>query len=142
MNWKRILLGGVVAGILLNITELATAVLLREKYLAAMRALGHEAAVGGLALLAGLLITCGIGIFAIWLYAAIRPRYGPGIKTAVIAGGATWLIQGSSNLRYLTLGLFPPNLVLAAGGIALVEFLFATLLGSWLYRETPRTALG
>jgi hypothetical protein len=29
-----------------------------------------------------------IGIFAIWLYAAIRPRHGPGPKTAVCAGAS------------------------------------------------------
>jgi hypothetical protein len=35
----------------------------------------------------------------------------------------------------LTLGLFPTGLVVWAGAFALVEFLLATLLGAWLYRE-------
>jgi hypothetical protein len=32
-----------------------------------------------------------VGIAAIWLYAAIRPRYGPGAATALRAGFAVWL---------------------------------------------------
>src|SRR5207249_3963498 len=31
-----------------------------------------------------------VGIFAVWLYAAIRPRYGAGPKTALCAGAAVW----------------------------------------------------
>src|SRR5207249_12113958 len=37
-------------------------------------------------------IVMGIGL--VWLYAAIRPRFGPGAKTAVIAGLALWFFIG------------------------------------------------
>jgi hypothetical protein len=32
-----------------------------------------------------------VGIFAVWLYAAIRPRYGDGPKTALCAGAVVWV---------------------------------------------------
>ncbi|MGH9579875.1 MAG: hypothetical protein ACRD2R_02680, partial [Terriglobales bacterium] len=38
------------------------------------------------------LVNLGMGIWAMWLYAAIRPRYGPGPKTAAIAGFGWWVI--------------------------------------------------
>src|ERR1700722_1697594 len=122
MNWNRILLGGLAAGFVVNAGEMVTAVVLRGHYLEAMHALGHSAQVAGGTLILGLLISWGRAIFAVWLYAAIRPRYGPGPKTALIAGFATWLIEGSSNVRYLTLGLFPTGLMVWAGAFALVEF--------------------
>jgi hypothetical protein len=31
-------------------------------------------------------------MWIMWLYAAIRPRYGPGPKTAAVAGFALWFI--------------------------------------------------
>ena len=33
------------------------------------------------------------GIVAIWVYAAIRPRFGAGIKTAVYRGVAAWILS-------------------------------------------------
>jgi hypothetical protein len=136
MNWKRVILGGVVAGMVLNALEFLAAVsLLRERYLAAMRSLGREGTAAPEAIVYSVLITVGVGVFAVWLYAAIRPRFGPGWRTAVIAGAATWLIQGSNNLRLATQGLMPWDLVVVAGAISLVEFVLATALGTWLYQE-------
>ncbi len=136
MNWKRVILCGALAGVVMIVGELVTAALLRDQYIAAMRMLGRTAtmAPGGVA--TSLLITLGVGIFAVWLYAAIRPRFGPGPKTAVIAGFATWLLQGSSNLRFASEGLIPWSLLGYSGPIALVEFIVATLIGAWLYRES------
>ncbi len=135
MNWTRVVLGGLLAGAVLNAGEVVALVFLRERYQAAMRGLGHGGASNQFSLLAALLITFGVGIFSVWLYAAIRPRYGPGPRTAVIAAVATWLIQGSSNLRYASQGLLPPDLVASAGAIALVNYTLATLAGAWVYRE-------
>ena len=47
-------------------------------------ALGGSA-IGGFVFFAFLL-----GIVTVWLYAAIRPRFGAGAKTAVIAGLFVW----------------------------------------------------
>ena len=54
----------------------------------AMTALGRQ--VGGSQL--GMFVVWGflVGIFAVWLYAAIRPRYGAGPKAALCAGAAVW----------------------------------------------------
>ena len=52
-----------------------------------------------------------VGILAIWLYAAIRPRYGAGSKTALYAGAAVWglgYLLGS--VMPLALHLFPRRL--------------------------------
>jgi hypothetical protein len=139
MSWPRLILGGLLAGVVLNAGEVVAVLLLRERYQEAMRALGRQEAANQFSLMAALVITLGVGIFSVWLYAAIRPRYGPGPRTAVIAAVATWLIQGSSNLRYASQGLFPPNLVAMAAVIALVNYTLATLAGAWVYREPSAT---
>jgi len=77
-----------------------------------------------------------VGLFAIWLYAAIRPRYGAGLKTAIVAGAAVWALGYVANtIPAAAMHIFPRRL-LALGLVAgLVEALVATVLGAWLYKE-------
>jgi hypothetical protein len=77
------------------------------------------------------------GIVMVWLYAAMRPRYGAGPKTAVLAGLAVWVVGALvPNVGFMSIaGLFPANLTLmtTAGGI--VEAVAAALAGCALYKE-------
>ena len=56
-----------------------------------LQALGQPRPGRGVFALLGVLFYV-FGVVAIWLYAAIRPRYGPGPKTAAIAGLVLWFI--------------------------------------------------
>ena len=47
------------------------------------------------------------GILTMWLYAAIRPRYGPGPKTAAVAGFALWFFDSWVDVFWAALGRFP-----------------------------------
>ena len=49
-------------------------------------------------------MTSALGIAAVWLYAAIRPRYGAGPRTAVIAGLAVWVMADLWSGIYLGMG--------------------------------------
>jgi hypothetical protein len=77
-----------------------------------------------------------LGIAAVWIYAAIRPRYGAGPSTAVRAGLAAWaLAVFLANLSSYALGLFPVRLLVITAVVALGEILVATLVGAWVYSE-------
>jgi hypothetical protein len=78
-----------------------------------------------------------IGFVIIWLYAAIRPRYGAGAKTAVVAGVAAWIFLGvipdvalGSMLRLIPTRLWAIDIV-----ETLVVTVVAALLGAWVYKE-------
>src|SRR4030095_12377889 len=93
INWSRVLLGGLLAGVIINVFEfVANGVFLAADWEAMMKALGRSRApsptAGVIFLLWGFL--CGIG--ALWLYADGRQRFAPGLKTAVLTGFAFWLI--------------------------------------------------
>ena len=63
-----------------------------------------------------------LGIAAVWIYAAIRTRYGPGSNTAIRAGLAAWaLAVFLPNLGNYPLGLFPARLLVISTVVALVE---------------------
>ena len=77
-----------------------------------------------------------VGIFAVWLYAGIRPRYGAGLKTALCAGLAVWCLGYLlADVTPLALKLFPIRLTVIGLTVGLVEVSVATLAGAWLYRE-------
>ena len=88
INWGRVFLCGIVtAGVYVVLTLPIFLPPLRETdFVAALVAAGRVVTP-----LSGIL-TFAIGIWTIWLYAAIRPRYGPGPKTAAVAGFAVWLL--------------------------------------------------
>jgi hypothetical protein len=78
------------------------------------------------------------GLVAIWVYAAIRPRFGAGIKTAIIAGLAVWLLTDLfPNLAFMHVAhLFSNHLTLYTTLGGLVEVVFGTVAGASVYKES------
>jgi hypothetical protein len=136
-NRGRVILGGLLAGLVINIVEFITnGVVLREAWGQAMQALGKPAQLSASAIMIFNIWGFLLGIAAVWLYAAIRPRYGAGPKTAIRAGLVTWAVAVFlANLGNYPLGLFPARLLVTSSIVALVEIVVATLVGAWLYKE-------
>jgi len=79
-----------------------------------------------------------IGFVAVWLYAAIRPRFGPGPKTAVYAGLAVWALSHIWSAVYLANGfpgIIPVGLAWIPAIWGLFEATLGTLAGAALYKE-------
>jgi hypothetical protein len=136
INWNRVILGGLVAGVIINIFEFVlNGVVLAKDMEAAMTALGRQ--VGGSALAMFTVWGFLVGIFAVWLYAAIRPRYGAGLRTALCAGAAVWgLGYLLAAVTPIALHLFPRHIMAIGLAVGLVEVLVGTVAGAWLYRES------
>ena len=135
INWGRVILGGIVAGVIINIFESVTnGVILTHDWQAAMATLGRSMAPSAI----GVFVVWGFlaGIAAIWLYAAARPRYGAGAKTALLTGFAFWIISYLlPNLGQWALHLFPHRLIAIGLVVGLVEVLIASVAGAALYKE-------
>ena len=139
MNVGRLILGGLVAGLLMNVGEAvvhggvlnADGVALIARY-----QLPNQSSPAALVSL--IAMTFGLGIAAVWLYAAIRPRYGAGPRTAGIAGTAVWFLAHAWAGVYIGMGfmgLVPPKLAFVPNVTGLPEAIIATLAGAWCYRE-------
>lgn len=136
INWTRVLLGGLVAGVIVDISEgLLNGVFLAQDWANAMKAIGKPE-ISGSAIASLNVMGLAIGIFAVWLYAAIRPRFSAGPKTALGAGLAVWIIG------YLVPAVPPAvthiysrRLVAIGVLVGLIEILIATVAGASLYRE-------
>jgi len=136
INVARMLLGGLLAGLVFNVGEFVlNHVVLKEQWAAVMAKAGMEAFAAWQ--IAGyIVLTFLFGIVLIWIYAAMRPRFGPGPKTAVIAGltmwAVGWLLVGAS---FAIAGLFPADLTAVVIVWGLFEAPIAALAGAWPYRE-------
>ena len=136
INWGRVVLGGLVAGIVAGVFAAIMILIFADAWRTALEAVGAEFPMQTATfLVAGTFLQFGAGIVAVWLYAAIRPRYGPGPMTAAIAGFAVWLILSVGFLSgvlftNLTFGSF-----VALHGPSVVTWIVATNAGAWVYKE-------
>jgi len=72
----------------------------------------------------------------VWLYAAIRPRFGPGARTAVIASIVTWaLVLPIPLLGLIPSGFFGRRFAVIWTIDGLFVMVIAIVIGAWLYRE-------
>lgn len=137
INVGRVVLGGIVAGIVSDILGyLVDGLLLASRWDAGMKALGHSAFSTHQIIGFNVLGIAG-GIAAVWIYAAIRPRFGAGAKTAVYAGLAVWVIGSLiPNLGFMFVPhLFSRHLAIYTTIGNLVEMVVATIAGAMLYKE-------
>lgn len=141
INYQRVLVGGVVAGIVFIVADVLFPIFFSGPANAWLEAMGFAAPAGG-AMAVALVTTLVIGIIAVWLYAAMRPRLGAGPTSAVYAGLVIW-----------ALAVAAPSFYFAALGMSMVGFwtyliwwlIFAPLgavAGAWAYREGPEVAAG
>jgi hypothetical protein len=139
INWKRVVGGGLAAGFVMNAGEAALhGGLLGQDAAAQFKQFGVPDTPAGWQLPALILITFVLGIASVWLYAAIRPRFGPGAKTALVAGLAVWVIAHLWSGVYLGAGftgLISARLAFIPVFWGLVEAPLGTLVGAWIYKE-------
>jgi hypothetical protein len=137
INLARVVLGGIVAGIVSDaLGYLVDGVWLAPMWAAGMKALGRGDFTSSMILSFNVLGLIG-GILAILVYAAVRPRFGAGVNSAVFAGLLVWAIGTLlPNLSIMWVaGLFSHHLTLYTTFGGLVEVVVGTVAGAWLYKE-------
>jgi len=137
INMSRLVLGGIIAGIVADaLGYLVDGVMLAPRWAEGMKALGHSEFSPNQWIWFNLLGLVS-GIVAVWIYAAIRPRFGAGPRTAIYAGLAVWVVGALlPNLSFMCFGgLFSRHLTLYTTLGALVELVAGTVAGAALYKE-------
>jgi hypothetical protein len=137
INLGRVILGGIVAGIVSGVLgTLVDGYLLAPRWAAGMKALGQGDFSSTQWIWFDLLGLVG-GIVLIWIYAAIRPRFGAGPKTAIYAGVAMWIggiLIPNVGLMWVS-GLFSHHLTAYTTAGGLVELVAGALAGAAVYKE-------
>ncbi|MDX1674290.1 MAG: hypothetical protein R3314_05740 [Longimicrobiales bacterium] len=142
MNYTRILLGGLLAGVVINLSEfLLNGVVLMDAMEAELELM--DAAFAPWAMPFYVVMAFLWGIAMVWLYAAIRPRFGPGWRTAVMVGVFFWVfVTVLPTFANMAMGIAMEGLVGIGLIWTLVELPAAAVVGSWLYQEGVGVGVG
>ena len=138
INFTRVLIGGIVASVVFVIAELIAEGLLNliigfneaemaREYFPNIMLSGARYQIINIIYL---LFSCTTGI---WLYAALRPKFGEGIKTAFIASLFIIFIIFLYMVNNINMEIFPLKPALISLALSIAEFPVAIITGSAIY---------
>jgi hypothetical protein len=138
INSGKVVAGGLLAGLLFNAGDfLINGVLMADDYAASMSRLGLDPAAMATPTVAmsWIVVDFLFGLIAVWTYAAIRPRFGAGPKTAVLAAvpmfaGATLVMYG-----FTSMGVFTFDVLWKGTLFSVVNVAIGSIAGAWVYSE-------
>jgi hypothetical protein len=137
MNYAKIALGGLVAAVVCFIGDsIVHGVLLQSTWMEIANTLHLPRGDAGYAYFS--LYDLAKGVASILLYAMIRPRFGPGPRTALIAGLLTWaLVLPIPLCGMIPIHFFGRKFALLWSIYGLFPIVIGAVAGSWFYREQP-----
>jgi hypothetical protein len=136
INFGRVILGGLLAGLVLNIGEYVLNEVIFKQQMEEMFRRLHLTPPGGNFIAVAGAITFLLGILIVCLYAMIRPRYGPGPKTAICAASVIWFcVYFYCGVLNAALFGLQTSFVIIGMVWGIVEYSLAAIAGAWLYRE-------
>jgi hypothetical protein len=136
INCPRLIIAGLVAGVVLNIGEYLLNTVVLGSQMEEMFRRFNVPQPGAKFIAVAVVMTFVLGLVLVFIYALIRPRLGPGPATAIWAAVIVWFCVGLyPGILNALLFEVPVSLVLIGLGWALVEYSLAALVGGWLYRE-------
>ena len=145
INTSKVVVGGLAAGLVMNVLDfLVNGMLMGPKMQAEMVAaaptLAGKGMTGG-AIAAHVITDFIVGILIVWIYAAIRPRFGPGAGTAIKAGLVIWICGLLFYQDWLHMGLMTGSSYAIISVIQLIIVSLAAWVGAWLYKEEGAPAM-
>jgi hypothetical protein len=143
INLGRVILGGVIAGLVIDVCEgILNGVILKQQWADAFAALGKTSdSISVKQIVAFNLWGLAAGIITVWLYAGLRPRYGAGPRTAIFAGLTVWALAFAlATAVPVFFHLYPVGLGLTSVALEAVEMILAGLAGGAIYKESAANA--
>jgi hypothetical protein len=139
INVPRVILGGLAAGLVMNVLDVTTGLtILADDMNANAQRLNLDPAVlnSTAAMVTWIIVDFLYGLLVVFTYAGFRPRFGPGPKTAVIAGLTIYAAITVILAGFLAVGMFMQDVFIKQAAIALVVNIVASLVGAAIYKET------
>ncbi len=139
INPRRVLTGGFLAGVVIIIFNILAQFVIMDRVQREMNAWtpgsADRMAMGAGAIAAGIMMKLAIGIILTWFYAAIRPRFGPGPRTASYVAITVWILGAIFFSDFPLLGMMSATSYALLEIMQLVTFLIATFVGARIYSE-------
>jgi hypothetical protein len=138
INWTRLIIGGLVAAVILFVTDgLMHEMVLKSDWTSVYDGLrATQPAPHGSSMLYFAIFEIGRGMLCILVYVLMRPFFGAGPRTAVMAAIVGWLaFSVAGPAQFIPLGFFSVPLWFKAAGLQLITTIIGTLAGAALYKD-------
>jgi hypothetical protein len=137
INWKRVILGGIVAASVWGLLYAPVHPLVEAHDSFGRPVLPITPFRGATRFMRVLVVLTGFvqGIATVWLYAAIGPRFGPGPKTALIAGMGVWFLTSWIHVLWAVFTSVRLTVVITPVAASLPIVMLAAMAGAWPYKE-------
>jgi hypothetical protein len=139
INTGKVIVGGLAAGLVLNVSGFVVqGMLLGPRMMAEMAAVAPSLASAqpGAGEIAGRVLTqFAVGIMLVWIYALIRPRLGPGPKTAMVSAIVVWIFGFLFYLDWVYAGMMTAVTYAIVSCVMLATLAIAAWVGAMLYKE-------
>lgn len=141
INTKRVIIAGLAAGVVMAILDfIINGFIFADRMVAEMNAfkpgMGDVMKELDSKTMAGFIIMdLVIGMLLAYTYAAMRPRFGAGAKTSIIAAMILWIFGTIVSANYLVMGMMSRGLWWSVGLAYLVSLIITALVAGALYSE-------
>ena len=136
INARRVMLGGLIAGLVANVFDYGITTLVMAEEFSEMLARVNVRETASRSWIPAFAAADFLwGFLLVFTYAAIRPRFGPGWKTAAVGAIVLWLSLALALVLLLALGLHTPQSYFKSAVLYLVSALVSSISGAALYKE-------
>jgi len=140
INTSKVIVGVLAVGLAMNVIGfVGNGYLLGKRMQAEMAAAAPTLAGRGMqasAIAAAVITQFVVGLLLVWLYAAMRPRFGPGMATAAKAALVIWVCGLLFYQDWVHAGLMQLSTYCMASAVALISLMVGAWIGGKLYTES------
>lgn len=138
INTGRVIVGGLVGGLVANICDFTWNMTVLKDDMAAMSqkfGMDPAAAASMSAAVPWIVIDFVFGLLVVFAYAGMRPRFGAGPKTAIVAGLTLYLAVTAVLYGFTSMGMMPMDAFMRGSATSLVTVVLGSLAGCAVYKE-------
>ena len=138
INTGKVVAGGLVAGVVANAIDFVTNTYVLAADMEAWAAshnIDPATLTSGAVAGTWVAIDFVYGLLLVFTYAAMRPRFGPGVRTAIIAGLVVFLAPTIVLFGFTQMGWFTMAMFVKGSIGAIVSTLAASVAGAAIYKE-------
>jgi len=138
MNTGKVIAGGLLAGFVMSVLDMTwnfTVLAADNKAMVDQLRLDPAVLTDPSYAIPWIVVDFVVGLVIVWTYAAMRPRLGPGPKTAIVAGLVPFVSVTAVLCGFTSMGVFTQAMLVKSSMFALISVVAGSVAGAWVYKE-------
>ncbi len=138
INTGKVIAGGLLAGFIMNVLDMTwnyTVLAADMKAMVDQLRLDPAVLTDPSKAIPWIIVDFVLGLVIVWTYAAMRPRLGPGPRTAILAGLVPFVSVTAVLCGFASMGVFTQAMLVKSSVFALISVVAGSVAGAWVYKE-------